>query len=263
MQVKGKVCWVTGASSGIGEELAVQLNQRGAIVVLSARRADELVRVQQRCPAPDATLVLPFDLADTGLFRNHVAQVIARFGRIDVLVNNGGISQRARALETDEATERRIMDVNFFSNVLLTKAVLPEMRGQQDGKIVVISSIAGKFGFYLRSTYSASKFALHGYYESLRLEEEEHGISVMMVCPGRVQTNISLSALQGDGSTHGSMDKAQAEGIPASRCAADIIRGMERNREEILSGGRELAAVKLKKWLPGMFRKVIRKQKPY
>jgi dehydrogenase/reductase SDR family member 7B len=263
MKLSNQVIWITGASSGIGEALAIACSHEGAKLVLSARREDELQRVKKSCSNPDNILVLPFDLSETSEFRNHVAKVIARFGRIDVLVNNGGISQRALARETDEITERKIMDLNYFSNIRLTQAVLPEMRGQQSGKIVVISSIAGKFGFYLRSSYSASKFALHGYYESLRLEEEDAGVSVMMVCPGRVQTNISLNALKADGTHHGKMDSAQAEGIPAAKCAQDIIHGILKNKKEIFSGGSELRAIWAKKWLPRIFERAIRKQKPY
>jgi short-subunit dehydrogenase len=263
MKLQNQVMWITGASSGIGEALAVESSKRGAKLVISARREAELVRVQKMCQNPQDVLVLPFDLADAESFRNHVARVIAHFGRIDILVNNGGISQRAFARETDDATSRKLFDLNYFGNTALTQAVLPEMRGQQSGKIVVVSSIAAKFGFYLRSTYSATKFALHGYYESLRLEEEESGISVLMVCPGRVQTNISLHALTADGKSHNSMDKAQAEGISATRCALDIIKGIEKDKREIFSGGRELMAVRLKKWLPNVFERVIRKQKPY
>lgn len=263
MDLKGKIVWITGASSGIGEALALAMNSAGAVVVISARRGDELTRVKETCSDPARVMILPFDLAEPELFRNHVAQIIATYGRIDILVNNGGISQRALARETTEEVDQRIMSINYFSNIALTKAVLPEMRAQQEGKIVVISSIAGKFGFYLRSSYSASKHALHGYYESLRLEEEDDGISVMMVCPGRVQTNISKYAVNAEGGMHGKMDSDQLQGIPANKCATDIIKGIQNNKEEIYSGGKELMVIKLKKYLPSIFRKIIRKQRPY
>jgi short-subunit dehydrogenase len=262
LNVAGKIVWITGASSGIGAALSHQMYNKGATVVLSARRTEELHKIAAGFQDASRYMILPFDLEASARFRDHVAAVMARFGRIDILVNNGGISQRANARETEESVDRKIMEINYFSNILLTKAVLPEMRGQMLGKIVVISSIAGKFGFYQRSGYSASKFALHGFYESLRLEEEDMGISVLMVCPGRVQTQISVHALTGSGNMHEGMDRAQAEGISATQCARDIIRGIEKESLEIYSGGRELLALKLKKWLPSLFRKVIRKQKP-
>ena len=169
-QFKDKVVWITGASSGIGEALALEFATQGARLILSARREDELRRVAAATQLPELDLlVLPFDLNNTSNASGLAAQVINKFGRIDILINNGGMSQRSEAAETSETIERQLMEVNYFSAVNLTKAVLPYMKRQKSGQLVVLSSIAGKFGFYLRSSYSAAKHALHGYFESLRL----------------------------------------------------------------------------------------------
>lgn len=257
---KGKIVWITGASSGIGEELAYAFSKLGASLVLSARRSAELDRVKQACADPKKVFILPLDLEKQEEFPVLVSKVVLQYGRIDVLVNNGGISQRGNAAETAMEVDRRIMEVNYFGNIALTKAVLPQMKQQGGGHIVVLSSIAGKFGFFLRSAYSAAKHALHGFYESLRLEEEGNGIRVTIVCPGKINTNISMNALNREGNAHGVMDHNQKTGMPADRCAMEIVKGVERNKEEIFVGGKELKAVTLKRWFPRLFGKIIRKQ---
>ena len=260
---KDKVIWITGASSGIGEALAIELAKSEARLILSARRADELKRVGTLTKLPDLDLmILPFDLSDTSKASSFAAQVINKFGRIDILINNGGQSQRCEAIQTDEPTERKLFEVNYFSAVNLSKAVLPYMIRQKGGQIVVISSIAGKFGFYLRSSYSAAKHALHGYFESLRLETEKKGIKVLMVCPGKIKTNISLNAASAS-SIHGKMDESHENAMSAEEAAKRIIRGISDNEEEIFIGGRELKAITLKRFFPKKFWNVIRKQSPF
>ncbi|MGZ4038798.1 MAG: SDR family NAD(P)-dependent oxidoreductase, partial [Bacteroidia bacterium] len=179
---KDKVVWITGASSGIGEALALQFAQQGARLILSARREEELKRIGtlSKLPALDL-MILPFDLKDTSNASGLAAQIMNKFGRIDILVNNGGFSQRSEALETPVPIDREIMEVDYFAQVALAKAVLPYMKRQKSGQLIVISSIAGKFGFYLRSSYSAAKHALHGFFESLRLETESIGIRTLIV----------------------------------------------------------------------------------
>lgn len=261
---KDKVVWVTGASSGIGEALALELARQEARLILSARRVEELERVAKQTGLPPLDImVLPFDLGDTSKASALAAQVINKFGRIDILINNGGNSQRSEAIETSETLERQLMEVNYFSAVNITKAVLPYMKRQKSGHIVVVSSIAGKFGFYLRSSYSAAKHALHGYFESLRLETEKLGISTLMVCPGKVKTNVSLNAVTAAGNAHGKMDPSHETAISAEACAAIIIKSIYRNDEEVFIGGKELLAVKIKRFFPRWFGKIIRKQSPY
>lgn len=258
MDFKNKIVLITGASSGIGEALAIQFLNSGAIVIGTSRKTDSLQGLKNKFP--DRFFAMELDLEKTETISTKIAEIISRHQRIDILINNGGVSQRSNALDTSMEIDRKIMEVNYFGNIAMTKAVVPYLRKQKSGQIIVISSIAGKFGFYLRSAYSAAKHALHGFYESLRLEEEDNGIKVLMVCPGKVVTNISYNALKGDGSTHNTMDKQQAEGVSAEICAQQIIKGIENNKEEIFIGGREIKAVKVKRLFPKLFSKIIRKQ---
>lgn len=253
-----KVIWITGATSGIGEAISYALSKKGAKLILSARREDELNRVKQNCKGD--VFVLPMDLIKMNEFPSKTQQVIDHFGRIDYLINNGGISQRSEAWETPLELDRKIMEVNYFGNIALTKAVLPIMQQQKSGYIVTISSLSGKFGFFLRSAYAASKHALVGFYESLRLEEEKNNIKVSIVFPGLINTNISQNALSKDGSAHGSLDQNQAKGISPKKCADQIISGIEKEKQEIFAGGGELKAIKLKRFFPKLFYKVIKKQ---
>jgi dehydrogenase/reductase SDR family member 7B len=261
---KDKVIWITGASSGIGEALVIELAKQKARLILSARREDELKRIANLTQLPELDiLILPFDLNDTTHATALTAQIINKFGKIDILINNGGYSQRSAAIETKVEIDRQIMEVNYFAHVALTKAVLPYMKRQKNGHIIVISSIAGKFGFYLRSSYSAAKHALHGFFESLRLETETLGIKTLIVCPGKVKTNVSLNAITAQGTTHNKMDESHVNSMSAEECAKQIIRGIVTNKEEIFIGGKEILMVKIKRFLPKLFGKLIRKQNPY
>jgi short-subunit dehydrogenase len=262
-QFKDKVIWITGASSGIGEALALQFAKEEARLILSARRAEELKRVGTLTKLQDLDLmILPFDLKDTSNASGLTAQVINKFGRIDILINNGGMSQRSEAIETLINIDRDLMEINYFAPVALTKAVLPYMKRQKSGHIVVISSIAGKFGFYLRSGYSAAKHALHGFFESLRLETEKLGIKTLIVCPGKIKTNISLNAVSSAGS-HGKMDESHEAAMSAEECAKQIIDGVRCNKEEIYIGGRELIIIKIRRFFPKLFSRIIRRQSPF
>lgn len=263
-EFKDKVVWITGASSGIGEALAYEFAKCGARLILSARREEELNRVGKATQLPPLDLmILPFDLSNTSGASALAAQVINKFGRIDVLVNNGGFSQRSEAIATSQELDRQLMEVNYFSAINLTKAVLPYMKRQKSGQLVVISSIAGKFGFYLRSSYSAAKHALHGFFESLRLETETLGIKTLIVCPGKIKTNISLNALTSGGGKHNEMDPSHEHAMSAEDCAKEIIQGILKNKEEIFIGGKEILMVKIKRFFPKLFGRLIRKQSPY
>ncbi len=255
-----KICWVTGASSGIGKAISEALAAQGAILVLSARSNASLEAVRAQLPNPEKHLVLPLDLEYSGNFPELAQKILEKYGSIDFLFNNGGLSQRAEASKTPLEVDRRIMEINYFGNIALSKAVLPVFQKQQSGHIVVISSIAGKFGFFLRSAYSASKHALHGFYESLALEEEKNNIYVTVACPGKINTPISTNALNESGEKHGVMDHNQATGMPAEECAAQLLRAVSRRKREILIGNKEIKAVTLKRFLPNVFWKVIKKQ---
>lgn len=258
---KDQVVWITGASSGIGLAMVRQLDQEGARLILSSRNEDKLNDVLAELSGKEHMLLV-LDLADTSKANEWAKTVVERYGKIDCLINNGGMSQRAEAHETPLEIDRRMMEVNYFGNIALTKAVLPYMMQQKSGRIIVISSIAGKFGFYLRSAYSAAKHALHGFYESLAMEQEKNGIHVTIACPGKINTDISLNALNAEGNPHGVMDHNQATGMSAEQCALEILLAAKKNLPEVLIGGKEIKAVFLKRYFPKYFRKVIRRQSP-
>ncbi|MCC6691443.1 MAG: SDR family oxidoreductase [Bacteroidia bacterium] len=260
---KNKVVWITGASSGIGEALAHAFAAEGAKLVLSARREPELYRVKTLCKLSDEDcLILPFDLADAKNSSTHVEKIIQHFGTIDVLVNNGGVSQRSYTKDTKLDVDRKIMEVNYFSAVAITKSVLPYMLKQQSGHIVAISSISGKFGFYLRSAYSASKHALHGFFESLRLEVNKDNIKITLVCPGKINSNISVNALNAEGGQNNKMEKGHVDAMPAKQCAKQILEAIRKNKVEVFIGGKEINLVWIKRFFPNFFYKNILKLKP-
>lgn len=261
MSFADKVVWITGASSGIGEALAVEFSRFGARVVLSARREDELERVRQKLVWPENHLTLPLDVTNTDSFAAAADQVKARFGRLDVLVNNAGISQRSRISETDLSVDRRVFDVNYFSAIGLTKAVLPWMQEQGGGQFVVISSLVGELPTPMRSAYCASKHALHGWFEALRAEEYDNNIRVTMVMPGFVLTNVSINAITADGGQHGKMDDYQKKGLAAGKCATVIVEAVQVRREQVIIAGPERVGIYLKRWFPSLYRKVIRRIK--
>lgn len=260
MRFTNQVVWITGASTGIGEALALAFAQEGARLVLSARNEAALHRVAAAC-APAETLVLPLDLADAAALPATVAQVLARYGRLDVLVNNGGVSQRSLALETSLDVDRRLMEVNYFGTVALTKAALPALLKQGRGRVVVVSSLVGKFGTPYRSAYAASKHALHGFFDSLRAELAGTGVGITLVCPGFVRTGVSVNALTGDGTSLGSMDEATARGLAPAVFAGRALSAIARGRNEVYIGGRETLGVYLKRFAPGLFARLLSKAK--
>jgi len=256
-----KVYWITGASSGIGEALAKRLAREGNALILSGRNIQALEKVKDSCKKNIQISIIPFELTEIASFPNIVKIAIDAFGKVDVLINNAGRSQRSAAMETSEKVERSIMELDFFAPVALTKALIPHFISREQGHIVVISSIAGKFGFTLRSSYSASKHALQGYFEALRLELKDVPVFVTMVCPGRVKTNISFNALKGDGSAHGKMDDGQRKGISPEKCAAVIDSAIRNKKYEVLIGKAELIPVFLRRYCPPLFYWLIKRIK--
>ena len=252
--------WITGASSGIGEALGHAFHQAGARLILSARREDELRRVQSQCGGEASSRILPLDVTQADDLQEKTRAALGMFGGIDILVNNAGITQRSLVKDTELDVYRKLMEVNFFGAVALTKAVLPSMIENKTGHIVVISSLVGKFGTPLRSGYAAAKHALHGFFDSLRAEVSHSGIKVLLVCPGYIRTDISLHALRGDGSTHARMDTGQARGMPVEECAAQILKALVRGKQEIYVGRKDKYIVYVKRFFPGIFSRVIARQ---
>jgi short-subunit dehydrogenase len=263
VKFKDKIVWITGAASGIGEALAYQSVEYGAALILSDIDRDGLERVSGECEKRGAEVLnLPVDLSSRESIESAVPEAVKKFGRVDVLINNGGISQRSYSWETPLDVDYRIMNVNFFGSVILTKAVLPQMIKQGGGYIAATSSITGKFGFPLRSAYSASKHATQGFFETLGIELKEKNISVTIAMPGRVQTNISVHALTKDGKEHGEMDPGQAGGIPADVCARKYLDAIHKEKREVLIGAKELMMVHIRRFLPRLFFRIAGRIKP-
>jgi len=257
MKFQDQRVWITGASSGIGEALAHAFHQAGARLILSARREDELRRVQAQCGGEALAKILPLDVTQADDLQDKAHTALEIFDGVDILVNNAGITQRSLVKDTEIDVYRKLMEVNFFGAVALTKAVLPSMVENKAGHIVIISSLVGKFGTPLRSGYAAAKHALHGFFDSLRAEVSHCGIEVLLVCPGYIRTDISLHALRGDGSAHAKMDSGQARGMPVEECAAEILKALARGKQEIYVGGRDKYIVYVKRFFPGIFSRMI------
>ena len=259
---KGKVAWITGASSGIGEALVYEFIKRGATVLASSNDEPGLERVKSACSEKSSMVhCIPFDLADTDNINSIVEQEVKRVGKIDILLNIGGISQRAKIDETPIWLDRKIFEINYFGTIAFTKAVLPFMIRQRSGHILATSSISGRFGFPLRSSYSASKQALHGFFETLYLENKSNNIRVSIIIPGRVRTSISLHALNADGKEHGLLDDGQAKGLLPKKAAEIIINGMAKDKREILVGKSELFLLYIRRFWPWLFFRIADKIK--
>lgn len=259
----GKVAWITGASSGIGEALVYEFARQGAKLIISSNDPAGLEKVKNSCGLnKDMIICAPFDLTEMSGSEDLVRRVIEQAGQIDYLLNIGGISQRALITETPLWLDRKIFETNYFGTIMLTKAVLPYMISRKSGHVVATSSIAGRFGFPLRSAYSASKQALHGFFETLYLENKKYNIRSSVIIPGRVRTQISIHALDGKGKEHGKMDKGQASGISPEKAAKIIIHGILKNKREILVGGKELIILHVRRIFPWLFFKIADKLKP-
>jgi short-subunit dehydrogenase len=257
------VYWITGASSGIGEALARELSLIGHQVILSARNEKKLETICSQLAHPDKARILPFDLADTKNATATVDKAQAIFGQIDVVVLNAGLSQRSLAQETTLEVYRDLMEVNYFGNVALTQALLPKFLAKNQGQFVVITSLVGKFGTPYRTGYSASKHALHGYYDSLRAEMmmQSKNVAVTIICPGFVSTDISFNALGANGVATKVYDDSNAQGITPAEFAKRAIPVIAAKKYEDYIGGKEVLGVKLKRFFPTFFAKKIAKAK--
>ena len=262
IQFKNKVVLITGATSGIGKALALQLADSGIILVLAARRTDELVRLKEACEIKGASCVCHFiDMADPKSIAAFVEKVSIQFSKIDVLINNAGMSQRSQAEETAIEVDRKIMEVNFFGQVHLTKLLWPLLINSVHANIVLISSVVGTFGFPQRSAYAASKHALEGFFESWMIENKRENIHFTTIAPGRVYTNISYAALTADGSIHKQMDKGQINGIKAEVCAQKIIHAILKNKRKVYIVQYEMILIILRKCLPYIYFQLVKKLK--
>lgn len=251
-----KVVWITGASSGLGAELARQLSREGARLILTGRNAAALETVRQQCETP--CQLLPADL-EKDATAELAAAALTAFNQVDILINNAGITQRALAEDTLPEVERRLMEINFFAPVMLTRQLLPHFRERKSGQVVVVSSMAGLMGFPLRTTYAASKHALKGYFETLQVEHTIPGFYITIVSPGRVNTPISLNAVTASGAAHNQMDEGQANGIPVEDCAARILKAMRRKERHVIIARSERVLWWLRKNISPLYYTIARK----
>ena len=259
------VVWITGASSGIGEALAKQYIAQGDKLVLSARREAELQRVKEACveqggKAQDI-LVLPLDVTEYESMAQKTQQVLDAFSSIDVLINNAGISQRSLCLDTDLAVYKKLLDVDVLGQIALTKTVLPIMVKQKRGHIAVTSSVAGKVGVKMRTGYCAAKHAVMGFYDALRAEVAQYDINVSTITPGYIKTNVSKNAVIGDGSEFAEDDDDIAGGMNVDKCAAVIIKGLNKGKKEIAVGeGMPMLALWMKRLFPSLVFNMVAKK---
>ena len=260
MNFTNKVVWLTGASSGIGKATALALSENGAKVIISSRNISKLEKVKELCKFPENVKILQVDLDDYHNLEKLVKEAISLFGRVDILINNGGISQRSLAIDTGIIVDSQIFKTNYFGTVALSKALLPYFMAKKNGHFVVVTSVVGKIGTPLRSSYAASKHALHGFFDSLRAEIHKDNIAVTLICPGFVNTNVSINALMGDGSKQNTLDKATANGLAPDYFAKRLLKVIARKKQEVVIGGKlEVFAVYAKRFFPRILANMIRK----
>ncbi|GGI57802.1 SDR family oxidoreductase [Winogradskyella haliclonae] len=259
MDFNNKVVWVTGASSGIGKATALHLSQLNCRLILSSRREAELNTVKSLCKTQENVAVLPFDLANYDMMKPIAEKAISIYGTIDVLINNGGISQRSLIIDTDISVDKKLMEVDYLGTIALSKALLPYFMSQQSGHFVTVTSLMGKFGSPYRSGYCGAKHALHGFFDVLRMEHEKDNINVTLICPGFVNTDVSRNALTGDGTKLETLDKATENGLSVDEFAKRMIKAISKQKFEAYIGKKETLGVFLKRFFPKLLHKTVLK----
>lgn len=250
-----RTIWITGAGSGIGKALTKVYAENGNTLILSGRSTDKLEALRTELNHTDCTIhTLALDVSNEDAIQETVNKVLQDIGPVDVLINNAGVSQRSLVKDTANDVGRKLMETNFFGTIHLTKALLPSMLSRNSGSIVVMSSAAGKFGFPMRSYYGASKHALHGFFDALSLELHDTGINVLLVCPGRINTDISINALTGDGSSYNKNDHRLKGGVSADKLAKVVKKAERKKKKEIYFGGQEVLLIYIKRFIPALYR---------
>ena len=250
MNLDTKTIWITGASSGIGKGLALELSKQNCKLILSSRRPEALENVKMLCSNQETIAILPFDLADFENLKPIAEQAIQIFGTIDILINNGGISQRSLIIDTDISVDKKLMEVDYLGTVALSKAILPHFIANQSGQFVTVSSLMGKFSSPYRSGYCGAKHALHGFFDALRMEHDKDNIKVTMICPGFVNTEVSKNALIGDGSKLNSQDDATQNGLSVQDFSKRMIKAIQKEKFEVYIGKKEVLGIYLKRIFP-------------
>ncbi len=261
MTFKNKVIWITGASSGIGKELALQLSQQNCKLILSSRRETALLEVKNQCSNSSNIEILQLDLADYLNMKPIAAKAISIFGNIDMLINNGGISQRSPIINTAIEVDKKLMEIDYLVSIALSKALLPHFVANKSGHYVVVSSLMGKFSSPLRSAYCGAKHALHGFFDALRLEHDEDHIKVTMICPGFVNTNVARNALTADGSKQEFQDDMTEAGLDTDVFVKRMIRAIKKEKFEAYIGKFEKFGAYVKRLSPRLIHKLVLKSK--
>jgi dehydrogenase/reductase SDR family member 7B len=263
LKFNNKTFWITGASSGMGKAVAIEIAKYNTRIIISDRDTLGLsVTAKEISALGSQVRIEPLDMSDSAVIYKTAQKVLDDGEKIFGLYQFAGISQRSLAAETPLENDRRIMEINFFGVIALTKALLPSLIVNGGGQLAVASSMVGKFGFPYRSAYSASKHALHGFFESLLAENSKYNIKVSILIGGRIKTNISKFAIDKDGREHGKMDAGQTNGISAEKAAKQICRGLRREHKEILVGDIELLLVHIRRFLPSLYYKLATKINP-
>ena len=247
MKNTNKIVWITGASSGIGAELAKIYSHRGIKLILSSRNVRALERVKSKCYYPENIKILPVDLNDFYAAPALVKKAYNIFGRIDILINNAGVSQRSLIVDTQFDVLKKLIEINYLGTVAFSRALLPFFLKQGFGHYVVVSSVMGKYGSPFRSGYSAAKHALHGFFDVMRMEHQKDNINVTIICPGFVRTPIAMNSLKGDGSVLGVDDLATRKGLKVEDFARKMVRSVDQKKWEVQFGKKELLGVYLKR----------------
>lgn len=254
---KNKKIWITGASSGIGRALAIELSKHNAYLILSARSKDKLKETQSLLSDSEKSEIVILDMSNSTDIDKATNALLDNHGHIDILINNAGISQRSLTLDTEMEVYHRLMNINYFGVIQMSKILLPTMIAKGSGQIVTITSVNGKLGSYMKSGYAGSKHALHGFFDSLRAEIDGSGVDITLITPGYVQSNISVNALTKDGTPQKTMDPNTAKGIPAAIFAKRAVKQIAKGKAEIIiAGGIETLGLYMKRFWPGMLRKL-------
>lgn len=259
MEVTGKTIWITGASSGIGRELALQLGSQHNRIILSARNEDALRKVADTINRSGSeAIVFPIDFSDADQAGQNAAEFAAKDGGIQVAIHAAGISQKAPVRENLFDVYRTVMEINYFGLIAVVKAVLPGMLKTRSGSIVAVSSLAGKIGSKNRSGYSGSKFAVCGFMDCLRAEVANQGIHCLTVCPGYVKTHIAQNALDSSGSRRGKSTPQIDSGMPPNECAHQIITAIQKRKDEVvIARGSQAWGPLFGRLFPSLLRKVV------
>lgn len=253
-----KIVWITGASSGIGEALSYEFSKEGAKLILSAVNEDKLKLVKSKCPESHENIfVLPMDISNTSDIKSKSGLALQKWGKIDYMVHNAGIAARDLVNQTDMMVFRKIMEVNYFGTVALTKVVLPAMLQAKSGHFVVVCSLSAKYGVPKLSAYAGSKHALLGFFESLRTEVRKMGIGVTIIIPGFINTPILLKAIDGQGNVTGRNLSVNEKGMSPEQCAILIVRAVKKRKQEALIGRTEIWSVYIHRFFPLIFNKII------